>query len=170
MAARTLLKRGLERSCGTHKEAARLLNYSPEMLCRIFTGERNIAPDIKPKMSRMHMIAGLALAAEATGYNIFQYLDGDRHPQTMIRRVEKEDAEADEALRPIGWRIINKNTPEDLTEDDKTALRAAATEIIHRVIAELNMLVEWEDRYSLGLLDYITGKEKGLVAETRAAY
>jgi hypothetical protein len=110
------------------------------------------------------------LAAEATGYNIFQYLDGDRHPQTMIRRVEKEDAEADEALRPIGWRIINKNTPEDLTEDDKTALRAAATEIIHRVIAELNMLVEWEDRYSLGLLDYITGKEKGLVAETRAAY
>jgi len=171
-AALTMLRQGIEKGPGSHQEAARQLNITPSMLSKILAGERNMAADLKPKASKMHLLAGLAMALEATGYKrIFEYIRGDRHPQTMLRRVEKEDAEADAALKPIGWRIIDKECPEDLTEDDKFALLTAAKEIADRVKAEINLLIEWEDRYRLGLLEHLTGeKKKGLVAETRATY
>lgn len=169
--AMAMLREGIERGVGTIQEAARQTNVTPSLLSKILSGERNVAPDLKPKLSRMHLLAGLAMALEATGYKIFEYIRGDRHPQTMLRRVEKEDAEADAALKSIGWRIIDKECPEDLTEDDKFALLTAAKEIADRVKTEINLLIEWEDRYRLGLLEHLTGeKKKGLVAETRATY
>ncbi len=164
MTPRTLLRRGIERGCGTQKEAARRLNYTPGMLNKILAGERNIASEVKPKMAQMHPLAGLALAQEVTGYSMFSYIEGDRHPQTMLRRVEKEDTEADAALRPLGWRIIDKNSPEDLSKDDVFALVAVGKEVSERIKADLNLLVELEDRFQLGLLDYLTGeKEKSPV-------
>jgi len=104
MTPRALLKRGIELGCGTQKEAARRLNYSPEMVNKILAGERNIAPEVKPKLSGMHLIAGLALAQEATGYAIFDYIDGDRHPMVMLQRTLKEDAEADQYYILTLWR------------------------------------------------------------------
>lgn len=160
MAARALLKRGVERGCGTQKEAARKLNYSPEMLNKILSGERNIASDIKPKMAQLHLMAGLALAQEATGYSWFEFLEGDRHPQNLLQRVLKEDSEADEALKPMGWRLIDKNQPEHLTPEDVMALNVAAKEMSHRIVAEINLLIEWEDRFHLGLLEHLTGKKE----------
>jgi transcriptional regulator with XRE-family HTH domain len=160
-AALTMLKQGIERGVGSQKEAARLLNVTDSMLSKILSGERSLAPDLKPRVAKMHPLAGLAVALEATGYKIFELLTGDRHPQNLIRRVEKEDAEADEALRPIGLMLIDKSGPEDLADDDRHALRMAAREIIHRVRAELNLLVELEDRFRLGLLrDLVGEKEK----------
>ena len=171
MTPRALLKRGIERGCGTQKEAARRLNYSPEMMNKILSGERNVAHENKPKLSGIHLIAGLALAQEATGYMIFDYIEGDRHPIVMLQRTLKEDTEADRQLIDIGWRIIDKNRPEDLTPEDVVALKAAAKETIDRINADINMIIEWEDRYQLGLLDYLTGKKKNsLVAETQATY
>jgi len=115
----------------------------------------------------MHLLAGLAMALEATGYRrLFGYIQGDRHPQSMIRRVEKEDAEADAALQPIGWRIIDKDGPDDLTADDKLALLTAGKEIADRVKAEINLLIEWEDRYQLGLLEHLTGEKKNRPSES----
>lgn len=161
MTPRTLLRRGIERSCKTQKEAARRLNYTPGMLNKILAGERNIASEVKPKMAQMHLLAGLALAQEVTGYSsIFGYIDGDRHPQTMLRRVEKEDAEADAALKSLGWRIIDKNSPDDLSKDDVFALVAVGKELSERIKADLNLLVELEDRFQLGLLDYLTGEKE----------
>ncbi|TEB13412.1 helix-turn-helix transcriptional regulator [Pelotomaculum propionicicum] len=171
MAPRTLLKRGVELGCGTQKEAARRLNYSPEMLNKILAGVREPAPDAKPKLSQMHMIAGLALAQEVTGYNIFSYIEGDRHPQTMIRRVEKEDHEAHEALRPLGWRIIDKQKPEDLTDEDVFALKVVGKEVSERIKTDINLLIELEETFQLGLLDYLTGKKEiAQVAEPQATY
>lgn len=159
--ALSMLRDGIERGVGCQKEAARLLNLTPSMLSKILSGERSLAHDLKPKASRMHLLAGLAIALEATGYKIFEYIRGDRHPQNLIRRVEKEDAEADEALRPIGLMLIDKSGPEDLTEEDRFTMKAAAREIIHRIRAEFNLLVELEDRFRLGLLeDLVGGKEK----------
>lgn len=159
--AMAMLREGIERGVGTIQEAARQTNVTSSLLSKILSGERSVAPDLKPKLSKMHILAGLAMALEATGYRrLFGYIQGDRHPQSMIRRVEKEDAEADAALQPIGWRIIDKDGPEDLTADDKFALLAAAKEITDRVKAEINLLIEWEDRYQLGLLEYLTGEKK----------
>lgn len=172
MGPRALLRQGIERAAGTYQEAARQINITPSMLSKVLAGERNIAPDIRQKLAMMHPMVGLALALEATGYRIFSYITGDRHPQTMIRRVEKEDAEADAALEQLAWRIIDKDGPDDLNEHDVMALRTAAKEIADRIKTDINLLIEWEDRYQLGLLDYLTEKEKPAlaVAEERSAY
>jgi len=74
--------------------------------------------------------------------------------------VEKEDHEADTALKEMGWRLIDKNGPEDLTEEDRIALTVAAKEIADRIRTDFNLLIEWEDRYKLGLLDLLIEKEK----------
>ncbi|HOV80378.1 MAG TPA: hypothetical protein PK728_09780 [Bacillota bacterium] len=167
MTALGMLREGIERGVGNCNEAARRLNVTPSMLSKVLSGERNLAPDLKPRVAKMHPLAGLAIALEATGYSWFSYVDGDRHPQTMIRRVEKEDVEADEALKPIAWRTIDKQLAEDLTPEDVVALKAAAKEISDRIIAEINLLIEWEDRYKLGLLDMLRQKEKAALAAAR---
>lgn len=170
-AALTMLREGIERGVGNCNEAARRLNVTPSMLSKVLSGERNLAPDLKPRVAKMHPLAGLAVALQATGYKIFEYIKGDRHPQTMIRRVEKEDAEADAALKKIAVLIIDAEGPEDLTEDARRELFRAGKELCDRIRADLNTVIELEDRFQLGLLDYMTGeKEKSLVAETRAIY
>lgn len=167
--ARVLLRKGIEKAAGTSKECSRRINYSDTMLSKILNGERNIAPGLQLKLSQMHMIAMLAIAKESTGCS--DYTEGDRHPQNLLQRVMKEDNEADEALRFIGWRLIDKTSREHLTAEDVTALKTAAREMSHRIKADLNLLIEWEDRYQLGLLDeLVNGKEKGrgIFAESRA--
>lgn len=93
-------------------------------------------------------------------------VEGDRHPQTMLRRVEKEDRDVDEAFQKhqIAWRTIDKQTAEDLTPEDVFALKAVAAEISQEIIAQLNLLIEWEDRYKLGLLDIFRQKNNRQVA------
>lgn len=167
------MKKGVEMGCGTQKEAARQIYYDHTLLNKILSGKRPVPPDARPKLAKMHMVAGLALAQEATGYNIFGYIEGDRHLQTMIRRVEKEDAEADAAMKPVGWRLIDKKKPEDLSKEDVFALNAVAKEVGDRVKADINFLIELEENFRLGLLEYLTGKKEiaaTLVAEPAAGY
>ncbi|OPX87766.1 MAG: hypothetical protein A4E53_02388 [Pelotomaculum sp. PtaB.Bin104] len=47
---------------------------------------------------------------------------------------------------------------QDLTPEDVFALKAVAAEISQEIIAQLNLLIEWEDRYKLGLLDIFRQK------------
>jgi hypothetical protein len=92
----------------------------------------------------------------------------------MIRRVEKEDHDVHTAMEGLAWRTIDKHGPEDLTPEDKIALHIASKELAERVKADINLLIEWEERYQLGLIDYLTGKKENtrerLAAESRAAY
>jgi len=162
------------------KSVARETGYSVDAFYAAQNGKRHIPQDAKPKLSQKHPMFGMTVAFEDTGYQCFSYVDRDRHIQTMIRRLEKEDMEADEALRPLGFMLIDKNEPEDLTQDDEFVLRAAAKEISERIQADLNLLVEMETRYRLGLTEYLIGgsglqaKEKPAsqhkVAEKRVSY
>ncbi|MCL6479314.1 MAG: hypothetical protein K6T65_13055 [Peptococcaceae bacterium] len=169
-AALTMLKQGIERGVGSQKEAARLLNVTDSMLSKILSGERSLAPDLKPRVAKMHPLAGLAVALQATGYRIFEYIRGDRHPQTMIRRVEKEDAEADAALKKIAMLIIDAEGPGDLTEEMRRELFLAGKELCDRIRADLNAVIELEDRYQLGLLEYMTGQKEKTLAEPRVTF
>jgi transcriptional regulator with XRE-family HTH domain len=154
-----VLVAGMVKGVGSQKEAARRLNITECLVSKIRAGERNLAPDLMPKASKMHMLAGMGVALMATGYKIFEFIKGNRDPQTMLRRVEKEDSEADNALKGLGIRLIDKNGPEDLTEDDRIALTVAAKEIADRIRHDFNLLVELEDRYKLGLMDLLVEKE-----------
>lgn len=166
VAIRTVLRMGIKK-IGTQKEIARRINYSDEMLSKVLAGERNLAPDVTPKLAGMHPLIGQALAEEATHYKCFSYIDGDRHPQTMLRRVEKEDFEADQALKTVPWILIDKSQPEDLTTDEKMILQKAGREVCDRIKVDLNLAVELDDRFQLGLLDYLLEKEKTALKAAR---
>lgn len=167
MTPRTALRLGIERSAGEYQEVARLINMTPGMLSKMMNGERNVAPDVASKLSRMSMISGLALAEETTRYSCFRYIEGDRHPQTMVRRVEKEDTEADRAVRDLGFLLIDKMSSEDLTPDERNDLFRIGREIADRARADMNLLAELDDTYNLGLVDYLTEKEKSCLSAAR---
>ena len=144
------------------------MGYSQEMLSKILTGDRNIAPDMMPKMARANITAGMAIAEETTGYNCFHRIEGDRHPQTMIRRVEKEDAEADALLKQIPLILIDKNCQEDLSDLDRQIVMLAGKELADRIHADMNLMEVLDDYYQLGLIDhlvqYITERKRPLTA------
>jgi transcriptional regulator with XRE-family HTH domain len=160
MTGQSVLVAGMVKGVGSQKEAARRLNVTECLVSKIRSGERNLAPDLMPKAAQMHPLAGLGVAFVATAYRIFEYITGNRDPQTMLRRVEKEDIEADNALKGLGIRLIDKNGPEDLTEEDRIALTLAAKEMADRIKHDFNLLVELEDRYKLGLMSLLVEKEK----------
>lgn len=167
------LKAAIEKSGIPVKDLARRVNYSPDALYAAGRGSRRVPQDAKQVLSKASVLIGIEIANMETGYNgLFDYVEGDRHPQTMLRRVEKEDSEADRALQGLGWRTIDKNHADDLTAEDRTALLAAGVEIIDRIKADLNLVIEWEERYQLGLVDYFTGAKENTresLAATRAA-
>ena len=163
VATRMVLRMGIQK-IGTQKEAARRINYSDEMLSKVLAGKRNLAPDVAPKLAKMHTMIGQAIAEEATGYKCFSYIDGDRHPQTMLRRIEKEDWEADEALKKLPWLLIDKRGPEDVNPEEKVILQTAGREVCDRIKVDLNFVVEMDDRFKLDLLDYLLDKKRPLKA------
>lgn len=167
MSKRTVMRRGIERRFGTSKAAARYLNLSDEMVSRVLSGERNLAPDLMPKAAGAHLMIGLSIAEETTGYKCFSYIEGDRHPQTMIRRVEKEDAEADEALRYLPWILIDKNGPEDLSPEERDLMFSIGKEICDRICVDTNLVEEMDDRFKLGLVEYLARKERRPLAAAR---
>ena len=152
----------IEKSGITIKDLASRAKYHPDAIYKAVRGNRRVPPDAKLALSKASILIGIEIAHMETGYSgLFQYTEGDRHPQTMLRRVEKEDYEADEAMRGLGWRTIDKNHADDLTEEDRIALRTAGKELIDRIKADLGLVIEWEERYRLGLMDYLLdGKEK----------
>lgn len=155
MKERATLRIALVSRYGTGKKAACVLGYSEEMLSKILTGVRNIAPDIMPKMAQANIAAGMAIAEETTGYMCFQRTEGDRHPQTMIRRVEKEDAEADAVLKQIPLILLDKDCPEDLSDLDRQIVMLAGKELADRIHADLNLMEVLDDHYQLGLINHL---------------
>ncbi len=165
---RLLLRIGVERSVGEQCEAARQMNISKALMSKILSGKRNIAPDIARRFSRMHPLNALALAEEITGYSCFRYDDVDRHPLALLHRVLKEDREADRAMMEIPERIMGKRGPEDLEGDDLIFLKWAVKELAERVAADLNLLIEIEDRYRIGVWEVVNGKENAPAIAARA--
>lgn len=169
------LAAAIEKSGITIKDLALRTKYHPDAIYKAARGERRIPADAKPELAKASILIGMEIARMETGYSgLFRYIEGDRHPQVMLRRVEKEDSEADRALQGLGWRTINKNTAGDLAPEDRMALQAAGKELIDRIRADLNLVIEWEERFRLGLVDYLTGAKEStrecLAAEPRAAY
>lgn len=161
MIGQMMLVNGLIKGAGSQREAARRLNITECLMSKIKACERNLAPDLMPKASRMHPLAGLGIALITTGYRIFEYITGDRHHQTMIRKAEKEDAEADAALKRIAILLLDANGPEDLTEEVREEAALLLNEVLDRINMDFNTVIEIDDRFRLGIMEYLVGgKEK----------
>lgn len=156
----SMLHEALRRSDTPIKALAAETNYSDDAFYSAMAGKRKIPRDARGKISSINIMAGLAVAMEVTGYKIFNILGGDRHPQTIIRKVEKEDREADAALRDLPFVILDKNCPEDLSPEDREIVIKVGQEICDRIKADLNLICELNDTYNLDLLDYLLEKKK----------
>lgn len=159
-ATRALLRKAIEKAAGTSVEAARRVHCDKSTVSKIFAGTRPIPPDLSTELAGMHPLAGLAIAREVTGYRLFSYIDGDRHPQTMIQRSIKEGKEADRFLEELPVMLIDKAGPQDLTEEERVFLFRSGKELCEEITAKINLAIELEDRYQLGILSYLTGEDK----------
>ena len=159
---RDLLMEGVIESVGSGKELARRLGLSPSMVSKIGSGERSIADDLKPKISSLSMKAAIAIIIESTGFRkLFGMFAKDKHPQSLLRSIKKEDIEADAAIDRIADRLIDKPANDDLTEEDVEAIRPELKELVDRIQAEISFLAETDGRYpKLRIKDLCTEKEK----------
>ncbi len=170
-----MLKRAIDSIGKPPKAIAAEINYSVDAIHKTLQGKRRIPqdPNAKQKIAGMSLLAWLAVVIDTAGYSPFGYIDGDRHPQTMLRRVEKEDHEADKALREhnIAWRTIDKNRPEDLSSEDIFVLTTTGIELLQRAEADINLVMEWDETYRLGIVDILTGKKEiARVPQPQATY
>ena len=166
-----MVREALKRSDTPVKALARETNYSVDAFYASMAGKRKIPQEAKKAISDVHPLGGLAVAYEQTGYTCFLIFEGDQHPQNVLQRNLKEDAEADQALQGLGFRLINKMAREDLSDDDYSTLVYAAQEVIDRIRSDLSLLIIWEDLYQIGLLNMLnstlTEKEKAVIETAR---
>jgi len=151
-----MLRSALESSDTPAKSLAQDSNYSVDAIYAAINGKRRIPREARQNISKMHPMGGLAVAFEGTGYNLFRPIKGDMHPQNILQKAIKEDREADEHLDKMGFRLIDKQRPEDLTDDDRFAIRAAAKELIEEIRAKLSLLVVWENQFEIQLVKMLT--------------
>lgn len=134
-----MLKEALDRSDIPVKSLAQESHYSEDAFYAAIQGKRKILREAKRNIAEMHPLGGLAVAFQETGYKCFLTLNGDQHPQNVLQKNLKEDHEADQALSDMGWRLIDKQAPEDLTDDDRLALSVATGEVIDRIRADFSL-------------------------------
>ncbi len=111
--------------------------------------------DARRKFSELHPCAGLAVALEDTGWDMFGYLEGDRHIQTLIQICLKEDSEVDEQLAGLSRMLIGKTEPEDLTPEDVVVLKAVVKEVSDEVRSLLNFIIGLDEHFRLDVIDWI---------------
>ncbi len=165
-----MLSKALEMSNIAPKALAQEINYSVDAIYAATAGKRRIPTDAHRNVAQLHPIGGLAIAYQETGYELFLPIEGDMHPQNVIQRAMKEDHEADRAMEGLGWRLIDKLRPEDLSGDDRLAITSAAKEIIESIRAEITMLIAWENQYKIELVKLLTEtieKEKAAIKAAR---
>ena len=159
---RELLKQGILTSHGSQKEASRIYGLTESMLSKIFSGEREIAPDVKCIMSARSVKAGFAIAIEGTGYKaIFNMEVRDSHPQTLLRRIEIEDGHSDAARKRIGERLVDKFEDGDLTAEEIADTRADIRELLDEIGVAIRLIAELDGKYpSLRVPEILQEKEK----------
>lgn len=155
-----MLHEALNRSEVPPKALALDCGCSVDAIYAAEKGKRRLPKGSQKTISQTHVVGGLAAAYEATGYIWFLFDDCDRHPQNLLQRALKEDREADALLNELGFRLIDKQTRADLKDVDILFLRTVGKELSDRVKSDINLLIELEDRYQIGLLDYLLQKEK----------
>ncbi len=124
-------------------------------------GARNIPIKVRRKLSSMNVIAASAVALEATGFTrLFGYQKVDRHIQSMIIRLKRQDKAVSGFLDDLPEMLLDKNTREDLSSDDVEEISHIAYQLIDRANGTINLIMELEVRYKLGFTDYMQGKEE----------
>lgn len=123
-----MLKEALEQSDTPVKTVAKNTNYSADALYAAMAGKRKIPRNARQDIAKLNLTACMAVAFEETHNIIFLPFPGDKHPQSVIQRLLKEDHEADQALKGIAWALLDKSDPQDFSPEDREKMREAVRE------------------------------------------
>ncbi|MBP2638299.1 MAG: hypothetical protein H6Q72_4206 [Firmicutes bacterium] len=165
-AFRDLEERGIK-----PKAIASQCNYSVDAFYKVINAGRSIPTQARKQLAKMHPLLGLAAAAEATDYSIFDRPECDRHIQSVFQHVFKEHEEADVAIKPLPRILLDKSGPGDLTPDVRQSVVNASKEICDDVQWKLELLIDLENQYKLGIVDScLLTKAKAACAGTQTTF
>jgi hypothetical protein len=156
-----MINRALQITDTPVKAIAMDTNYSGDAFYAAMSDKRKIPAGARAKLSSLCLLGGMAVALEATSYNgLFMYDERDRHPMALIQRSIIEDSEADQAVKDVIKIVLEKRNAEDLTPDEVVRLKQVAVEVCESICSDLNLLIEFDDMYKLGLVEWLQAKTK----------
>lgn len=147
------------------KAIAAEIGYSVDSIYSAMKGLRNIPTQARQKLAGVNVIAAAAVALEATGFKrLFGYQKVDRHIQSMIIRLKAYDKNTSKLLDELPIILLDKNSHDDLSIEDKQYLTITAQKLIDQTNSTINLIMELESKYKIGLTSYLQGKEKSPAA------
>lgn len=147
------------------KAIAAEIGYSVDSMYSAMKGIRNIPTQARQKLAGLNVIAAAAVALEATGFTrLFGYQKVDRHIQSMILRLKQQDRLTDKLLDELPIILLDKNSRDDLSREELQWLTATSCKIADLTNCHINLIMELETRYKLGVTTYLRGKEKSPAA------
>lgn len=125
-------------------------------------GTRQIPAKSMREFAKTNLIAAASMAMQVTGLkSFFGYRKGDRHIQSRLVELKMYDRKADEAMQMLPEMLFNKNTCEDLTDEDLNKLLNAVQRMVERDNVSFNLMMELDVKYQLNLAETLQeGGEK----------
>jgi len=150
------------------KALAADIGYSVDSLYSAINGERSIPVKARAKLASKSFIMACTVALEGTGLSqIFGYQKVDRHIQSMIIRVKTKDKEISNLLDELPIILLDKETSNDLTDEDFEKVKFATDKLIERLNCSLNLVMELDSRYRLEITEDIQKQKKSPVLAHR---
>lgn len=141
------------------KALAHELKCSLSVIYQSMRGTKAIPAAAMRQFAQCNLIAMSSMALQSTGLSkLFRYRRADRHVLARILDLKMHDAKSDEYMNKLAERLYNKNTPEQLTDEDKKFIYEAAGVMVERDNVALNLLMEIESRYGLNIVEYLQSK------------
>lgn len=117
-------------------------------------GTRTLPASAMRKFAKLNLIASSAMAMQATGFKkLFKYRKSDRHIQSRLVELKMFDKRADEAMNMLPELLFNKNSPKDLTDEDRKVILNAVSAMMDRDNVALNLFMELDNKYKLDLVN-----------------
>lgn len=143
------------------KALAMELHCSLSAVHQALKGTRTIPASVMRKFAENNLIAAASMALQATGLSkLFRYRKSDRHILARVTELKMLDRRADEHMNKMPELLFNKNTPSDLTEEEKKFLKEAVGVMMERDNAALNLFMELDTRYKLDIVKSINKKPR----------
>ena len=147
------------------KALAREIGYSVDSIYSAMKNIRPIPIKARQKLAGVNVIAAAAVALEATGFKrLFGYQKVDRHIQSMILRLRTSDKETGRLLDEMPVMLLDKNSQDDLSNEEIQWLTNAAYRIADLANGHINLIMELEVKYKLGITGYLQGNKKSPAA------
>ncbi|WP_196603454.1 hypothetical protein [Pectinatus haikarae] len=134
-------------------------------------GTRTIPIKVRKKLSKLNFTAAATVALESTGFiRLFGYRKIDRHIQSMIVSLKVTDNIAYKDLEKLPVLLLNKNSRDDMADDDYAQVKIIAERLVDRTNSNINLIMELDTKYKLDLEKYLRGeKEKPQTRERLTA-